>query len=141
MERYITSVAIAAVMAGFADNFVPKSWQRYVSLLTGAILLITLITPFLNLRNIEPLKLGISEDDYISYNIENEVVADLSKRIEEDIRERLFSEFGIKTEAKVKLKIENDTIMGVEKISLNCKKRNDVTALLTELYGCDDIRY
>ncbi len=141
MRAYITAVAAVAIMAGFADNFVPLKWQKYISLLTGAILLLVLITPLLNLRKIEIPKLSISEDDYINYDIANEVEADLTKRIEEDINAKLFDEFGINASAEVKLKIEDDTICGVEKITLDCTEKSDITAMLKELYGCDNIQY
>ena len=139
MEAYITAVAAAAVMAAFADNLVPPKWQRYISLLTGAILLLTLISPLLKLRKIELPTLTPQSDTAIEYDLSGEVERELSKRVEADIRQRLLDEFNINTSARVNLSISDGKIAGVNEIILDCPENSAVDARLREVYGCENI--
>lgn len=141
MKAYITTVCAAAIMAAFADNFAPKKWQKYISLFTGAILLITLITPLLKLGKIDFGSLDIPQNTAIEYDILNEVETELTKRVEADIKQRISDEFDIKTTATVRLSVKEDKIQGVEEIKLSCAKDDRITARLCEVYGCSNIKY
>ncbi len=141
MREYIASVAAAAIMAAAADNFVPAKWQKYVSLLTGAVLLLTLISPLLKIRAIEIPSLALSENSVVEYDLSKEVEDELKARVEKDISTRLFEEFGVKTGARAELEVSEGKIGGVRKITLNCKENAEITKRLKEVYGCADIEY
>lgn len=141
MRGYITAVAAAAIMSAFADILIPKSWQKYVSILTGAILLITLTSPLIRLRGITIPSLTMPDNGYIEYDLEGEVQATLEDNISSDIEERLKSEFGINCRASVVLLLDDGKITGIKEIVLYCNENNAVTNRLAEVYGCSSILY
>lgn len=139
MREYITAVAAVAVMAAAADVLIPKSWQKYISILTGAIILITLTSPLLKLRGISPPTLSLPEGEYTEFSPADEVQSELCERVENDISARIESEFGIKTSASVKFGISEGKIIGVKEILLRTKENSAITARLQEVYGCNNI--
>lgn len=141
MKGYITAVAAAAIMSAFADILIPKSWQKYISILTGAILLITLTSPLIRLRGITIPSLTMPDNSYTEYDLEGEVQATLEDNISSDIEERLKSEFGIDCRASVSLLLDNGKITGIKEIVLYCSENNAVTNRIAEVYGCSSIIY
>lgn len=139
MREYITSVAAVAVIAAACDVLVPKSWQKYVSILTGAVILITLTSPLLKLNGISVPTLSFPESGYKEFSPEDEIAEELCKRVEADISDRLENEYGIKTTARVTLGISDGKICGVEEIILYTKENSSVSARLYEVYGCSNI--
>ncbi len=141
MKAYILTVSAAAIMSAFADSLVPKKWQKFVSLFTGALLLITIIMPILKLRGIELSSIRVPNSTNIEYDIQNEVETKLKKRVEEDIENRIKDEFGKNISAEAELGIKDGKIEGVKKIRLDAKKDERITARLLEVYDCKSIEY
>ncbi len=141
MKAYITAVAAAAIMAAFSDNLVPVKWQKYAGLLTGAVLLLTLISPLIKLRNIDIPHIGELDSSVVEYDIAYEVEEELKKRIEADIESRIEEEFDVNIIAEVKLNIKEDKIQGVERITLSNSKDARIEQRLNEVYGCSNIQW
>ncbi len=139
MKGYITAVAAVAIMAALADVLIPKGWQKYISILTGAIVLITLTSPLIRFRGISPPTFSVPDISYRKYSVEDEVEYELKKRIEEDISARLEDEFNIKAISEVKLSVSDGKITGVKEITVFAKENATAAARLSEIYGLNKI--
>ena len=49
MKEYILTVAAAAVLSAIAAISVPKNWVGYIRLITGAVILCSIISPVMNI--------------------------------------------------------------------------------------------
>ncbi len=139
MRGYICQVAAVAIIVALTDVLIPKNWQKYISILTSAILLITLTSPLLNLRGIAMPDFSLPESEYREYSLESEVASMLKQQVEKDIKTRVENEFNISIDAEVSLNTIDDKIAGVEKIILYANENTQITARLKEVYGCNNI--
>lgn len=139
MRSYILAVAAAAVLCAFCDILIPKGWQKYISILTGAVLLSVLISPVITLRGGKMPELVLPEQDYVEYDVAKQVQEELKKRVEEDVTERLASEFGIECRAQAQISAEDGKITGVREIALDCGANAQLETRLKEIYGCERV--
>ncbi|MBS7298456.1 MAG: hypothetical protein KIG65_05180 [Eubacteriales bacterium] len=139
MKGYICTVAAVAIMAALADILIPKNWQKYISILTGAILLISLTSPLLKLRGISVPSFSLPETKYTEYSMEEQISQELTKEIEADISNRLKKEFDITARARAELELNDDKIARVREIIIFAKENNTASARLREVYGCNNI--
>ncbi len=139
MRGYICQVAAVAIIVALTDVLIPKNWQKYISILTSAMLLITLTSPLLNLRGIAMPDFSLPEGEYREYSLESEVATTLKQEVEKDIKKRLAREFNAASDAEVTLNIKDEKIAGVEKIILYADENAQITARLREVYGCNNI--
>lgn len=139
MRAYIIMVAAAAVLSAFCDILIPKGWQKYIGILTGAVLLTVLISPVITLRGGKMPEIVLPEQDYIEYDVDSEVKEELKKRVEEDIAERLMSEFGVSCRAQAEITAQDGKITGVGEITLDCAANERISARLKEIYGCERV--
>lgn len=142
MREYVLSIATMAVICSLSDIIIPKSWQRYVGLLTGALLLLTLIAPLAKFRGLE-IRLPDTPDFPITdFNTKNSIKERLEERISVDIQERISTEFKIKTNPRVTVNTDEDgAIAGVAEISLDIKSSPAVSARLCEIYAPEKITW
>ena len=139
MRGYRCKVAAVAIMAALTDVLIPKNWQKYISILTGAILLITLTSPLLKLRGITLPSFSLPEGEYREYPIEDEIALSLEQGVEEDIKKRLKNEFNVAADCDASLYITDEKIAGVQEIIIYSKENSAITARLIEVYGCNNI--
>ena len=139
MRGYILSVAAAAALGTFCDVLLPREWKKYAGILTGAILLITLITPWAKLKNPKLLTFDLPQGEYEQYDVMSEIERELAKRVEEDICLRMKEEFNIDCAARAEIKVQDGKISGVQKITLSCGKNSAAAARLYEVYGCGEV--
>ncbi|MEE0944759.1 MAG: hypothetical protein UIM24_04845 [Clostridia bacterium] len=139
MRAYICSVAAVAIMAALSDILIPKNWQKYISILTGAILLITLSSPLLKLRGITLPSFSLPESEYYEYSVNSEIALSLEQSVEDDIRNRLEKEFGVVADSDVSLNIIDEKIAGVQEIIIYSREDAAITSRLKEVYGCNNI--
>ncbi len=139
MKSYITAVAAAAIMAALADNLVPAKWKKHISMLTGAILLLTLISPLLKFRKIDIPKIDSKDIAAYEYDMTEEVINQFGKDVEEDVEQRLLDEFGTEANARVRVATQDGKIAGIAEISLDCKENTAIEARMKEIYGCDRV--
>lgn len=136
MREYILSVASAAVLSALSEVLMPKSWQKYAGLLTGALLLITLIKPLMTLRGIELPAFTVPKIEYTEYDTSLAVKNTLEENIEGDIKERMKAEFKVVVNADVSINTDEDgLIKGVREISLDMKQSQAIGARLNEIYA------
>lgn len=142
MREYILSVASAAVISALSEVLIPKSWQKYASLLTGALLLLTLIKPLLQIRGIELPVLDIPSISYTEYDTSDMVKTTLEDNIAADIKERIKTEFDTDINADVAVSTdENGAITGVLEIALDIKETPNIAARLSEIYAPQKITW
>ena len=139
MKQYICTVAAVAIIAALSDILIPKNWQKYTGILTGSILLITLISPLLRLRGITPPQMSFPEIEIREYSVSDEITTKLKLQVEEDIKSRIKSEFNISVDADINITVTDEKISGISEIYLYSKERPDIAERLREVYGCQNI--
>lgn len=136
MREYILSVASAAVISALSEVLIPKSWQKYASLLTGALLLLTLIKPLMNIRGIDLPNFSVPEITYTEYDASQSIREALEDNIEGDIKERIKTEFKTVVNANVSISTDEEgRITGVLEIALDIKESPAISARLSEIYA------
>lgn len=142
MRAYILTVVGAAVMSAFAAVMAPKTWQKYVQLVTGVVIITAITAPVIRIVNSDfsfkiPSVDAVSEDG-AELN-KNLVVSELTKRIEEDIEKRLYNDYNIYAKARVRILVnDKNEIEGVEEIRITEGKITNVAKQkLCEIYGVD----
>ncbi len=142
MREYILSVATAAIISALSEVLIPKNWQKYAGLLTGALLLLTLIKPLMTFRGIDLPEFTVPNISYTEYDTSSEVKKSLEANIEGDIKERLKAEFKTVANADVRVSTdEDDNITGVLEIALDIKESPKISARLMEIYAPEKIRW
>lgn len=135
MQKYILTVSCAAVICGLCDILLPKSYRKYIGILTGAILLSTLLSPFGISKSLELPELDVGGIQIRDYDVNALIEEQLCERLCSDIEARLWEEFSIKARARVKTDCENGEIRGVSEISLSCAESSAVRERLCEVYA------
>lgn len=139
MRGYIITLATASVLAAFCDILIPVGWRKYIGVLTGAIMLIILISPLAKLHGENPETLVLPEADYIEFDINEEVAEQLKERVIGDIKLRLLEEFGTDTNPDVEIDISEGHINGVSTIYLDCDENSHISERLLQVYGCERV--
>lgn len=142
MKEYIILVAVAAIVAAFADILSPKEWHGYVRVITGFLILAVLLSPVAKLKNIDIF--NVEENFEVSdVSIKDRVKEELAKNVEKDISQRAREEFGVEVTASVEIEVnEEHKIKGVRHIVINGRKIPEgLVKRLKEVYGCDSIEF
>lgn len=139
MKQYICTVAAVAIIAALSDILIPKTWQKYTAILTGSILLITLISPLLRIRGITPPQISFPEIEIREYSVTDEIKAKLKLQVEEDIKKRIKNEFNASVDADINIIVSDGNIIGVSEIYLYSKEVPGIAERLREVYGCQNI--
>lgn len=135
MKGYITAIAAAAILSAFGEMLIPKGWSKYIGIMSGAVLLITLISPLLTLRGIDAPRFELPNDGYIEYDIAAETESQFKQTVEKDAAQRVYDEFGI----SCRVSAEVSTEKGVLSLTLGCRHDASVASRLREVYGCEVI--
>ncbi|MDY3928783.1 MAG: stage III sporulation protein AF [Clostridia bacterium] len=144
MKAYLMSIVFAVLISVFAGMILPDKWDKYIKIITGLIIISTIVTPLQkawnfsydgNIREYNDIKFDAEE--YRSQLISEE----LSKKIKEDISKRLSEEFHINPEIRVLVGTNEDNeITGVKKIELNGDNLSDKAAdRLKEIYAPEEV--
>ncbi len=141
MKAYLISLTSAVVFASVTDILLPKNMKKYASLITGAMILICLISPLAKITDTNLPSFMIPEQEYIDYSLDDILIAEFKTNVENDIAERIKSEFGISAKANIRVKTSDGKISGVDKISLFCKQNTAIQERLSYIYGCDLIEF
>ena len=142
MKEYIILVAMSAIIAAVADVLSPSAWRGYVRVAVGFLILAVLISPLAKIKNIEIF--NIKQNFEVSDTaIKDKVKEELIKNVEEDIKDRILSEFKTEATAAVSLDIdEENKIKGVKKIVIRSEKVPvGLMERLCEVYGCESIEF
>ena len=142
MKTYILTVIGAAVLSAFTTILTPEKWRKYISLITGLVIISCIMKPVAQLTKTD-LFSGFNAIEntelYEEYRQSKIVIEELEKSVARDIEKRLKDEFGINAGAKVNLTVnENNEITGVKKIRITgCKINTAVKERLCYIYGTD----
>lgn len=141
MKTYLITLTSAVVLASVTDIMLPNNSKKYVSLITGAMILICLISPLTKISNTSLPSLTIPRQEYIDYSLDDILVTEFKNNVEKDISDRLFSEFGISAKVNVGVKISNGNISGVDRITIFSEQNSDIQERLSFIYGCNLIEF
>lgn len=140
MREYIITMSVAALIASVMEIFAPKEWEKYIKLAIGLIILSIIVTPVAKFRDAEilPQTMQYKIDENAFYD---EIATELKKNVEQDIIERLKSEFDVDAKVEIDLTIDDKhNIKGVNIIRVRTWKNPDgMIERLKEVYGCDKI--
>ena len=142
MREYIILVAMASIISAIVDILSPENWRKYIRIVTGFLILAVLISPVAKFKNIEIFN---SQESFQASEIPTRdlVAAELQKRVERDIEERILVEFKREATAIAELDIDSEhRIRGVKRIRVSLKKAPDgLRERLLEVYGCENIEF
>ena len=143
MKTYIISIIGATLLSATGSILTPDSMRKYVSVITGFIIISVIVSPLAELGDIDifaPLKEPVLSSENYSEVYAKTVAKELEKKIEGDIKERIKTEFGITAEADAKVEVENGDIKSVSEIALRgTLLRKDIAKRLKEVYGADEV--
>ena len=139
MKEYIIAVCAAAVIAAFCDILIPRTWQKYIGILTGAILMSVLISPVLNFRGIDISQLSFDDAQYTEFDINSEISDKFCQNAAVDIENRVMDEFSADISAKVYADFDGNEFNGIRRIELSCAYNPAIESRLMEVYGCGEI--
>lgn len=141
MTRYITSIIGAAALAGTASVLSPEKWKKYVGIITGIVIICTVLSPFMK-TNIT----GVFDDfntRFTASELEkgeqirlDMIKSQLAEGINTDIENRMREEFHLKVKAKTDIGINDEgKITGVNEIEIDGRLSNAAKNRLCEVYG------
>ena len=137
----ITGAVLTAVMA---DVLLPEKWRKYVRIITGLIIIATIISPLKSIT-IPDVDIYKREADELSYDGEalrhRLIVEELQKNIEADICLRIDDELGESVGARVEIAVNaNDEITGVERIKITgANEVQNVKEILDKVYSPKEV--
>ncbi len=140
MKSYIIKVASCAILAALSDVITPKSWQKYINILTNSILLLVLISPVLSFKGIELPSFESEKIEIYEYSLDDEILASLKTTIEEDIESRLLDEFNYPFNATVTLDSSDLENVRVKEITLFPKSSEEIKDRLFYIYECESVK-
>ncbi len=144
MKQYLMSIIGAVLVAVFSDVVLSEKWSKYIKIITGLIIIGSIITPLekLNIPAMEDFfgeaeQIAIDGDEYQKKLI----IEDLCKKIREDIKIRLRDEFNIEADIEVSVGVnENNEITGVRTIRITGDKIGEsVKKRLDEIYAPEEV--
>lgn len=147
MREYILSITAAAVLSSFAAILSPDKWRKYISVITGLVVISCIISPLSKFSK-NDLFNGfeyIENNESYSLDMQKEIIIEeLQKSIGDDISKRLFDEYGISVNAFAEITInDNNEITGIKKITVKGAKLTPMQkSRLCTIYGIseDDIK-
>lgn len=143
MKSYVLTIIGAAVLSSFGTLLAPEKWRKYISLITGLVIISCIMTPVARITKTD-LFSGFNAIEntemYEEYKQSKIVLDELCGRVGADIRERLKNEFGISASAQVKIDMnENNEITGIREIRItNASLTKAAKERLSYIYGIDE---
>lgn len=123
MKSYLMSITGAVLISVFSNVILPEKWNKYIKVITGLIIISTIISPLKISWDFEydkqfkiPQNIEIDAKDYSLGLIKQE----LKERVDEDIKKRLKEEFSknIIADSDIGINLDGE-ITGVEKIRIS----------------------
>ncbi len=117
-----------AILAVFADILSPAGWKKYITIVTGMILLVVIVSPVSKWHSPDIIPdYQLEEEEVVAKG--NEIYKDLikyefSKNVAKDIKERIRQEFS--KDVLVEVMVEVSEEGGIDKISKIIIKGKDL---------------
>lgn len=148
MKQYIITIIGATLLSAMANILSPDTWRKYISVITGFIIISCIISPISKLVDADIFS-GFDDfyEDRTDYAaVERNVVMDhLTSKVAEDIEKRFQNEFKETVQVRVKLRLnQNNEIEGIEHITVKGSDGEyEKTKRLCEIYGIkeDEVEY
>ena len=145
MKGYIISIAGAAVLSAVVNMLSPEKWSKYIGIVTGLIITISIGRPILLLMHTDVFS-GFSfessetasEGSKVFYG---ELRNELERRVENDIRSRIRTEFGTDCTAEAEADMDDSgRISGIRRITVyGAHLDNAAIGRLREVYGAAEV--
>lgn len=146
MKAYIISIAVSSVICAVINMITPENWSKYISVVTGLVITVCIAQPIISIISDD----GIGEIEYTAKEhrtdgetvLYDEIKEELEKRINEDARQRLKTDFGRNCEVSSVVKMNNGAVSGVKSINISGDKIDAVIiGKMREIYGADEVKY
>ncbi|MBQ3124885.1 MAG: stage III sporulation protein AF [Clostridia bacterium] len=147
MKAYIISIAVATVISAVVSMITPEKWSKYVSIVTGLVVTVCIAQPIISLVHADVFE-GFSYKAEQSKNegekvLYGQIKTELEKRIANDAKKRLETEFGKKCEVYTAVEMTTKgEVAGVRTIQIYGEKIDAVAiGRLREVYGAEEVKY
>ena len=139
MRNYVIMIVGATLLGAMADIISPERWRKYISVITGFIIISCIISPIGDIIGTDVFtafdEYAVKELNYEEIQLKK-VKEETQRNIALDIKERLKNEFNIEAEVKVELGLNHEgKIDGVDKIILNKAITHAAMQRICEIYG------
>ncbi len=147
MKAYIISVAVSTVVCAVINMLTPEKWTKYVSVVTGLVVMVCIASPVMGLLNKDVFtevsytaKRTQSEGEAVLYG---EIKKELEGRINRDVIARLKTDFMRDCQAVSEVAMTNTgEVTGVKSIYIYGDKIDAVIkGELREIYGAEEVLY
>lgn len=147
MKSYIISIATATIVSAVISMVTPEKWTKYVGIVTGLVVTICVANPILHLMRSDIFE-GFTYNEPAHTSHDNgafykEVKKELEKKLSEDIKTRLKSEFNRDCEVYTEVLMSEDgQFKGVDKIHIYGDRTDAVMiGRLYEVYDAEEVKY
>ena len=139
MRNYVIMIVGATLLGAMADIVSPEKWRKYISVITGFIIISCIISPIGDIIGADVFtafdEYAVKEQNYEEIQLKK-VKEETQRNIALDIKERLKNEFNFEADVKVELGLNQEgKIDGVDKIILNKAITYTATQRICEIYG------
>ena len=143
MDKYLTTLITAAVLSAVAKNMSPRRWQKFISIITGIMLVSVIVSPVFEIAGVDLFSEFSYSDETDMFAQHKEVKAELEKRVSEDAEKRLRDKLQGEYKVETKLLINsNYEIEGVKEMIVWTKeKKNPVREILGTVYSPQKISF
>ena len=143
MKQYIITIIGATLLSAIGTMLTPDTMRKYVSVITGFIIISVIVAPLASLRNID-LFAGVDDVEYSKAQYENiyvnSVADSLAERIEGDIKQVIKKEFGKDAAVEVEIITEDNNIKEISKITIRgVGTQKAMAKRLMEMYNVKEV--
>ncbi len=142
MKSYVIMIAGGAMLSAFADIMVPPAWKKYVRIITGFILLAVIMSPAMNITDMNLFEEHFTAEDIQYTPMPHMVAAELEKSISTDAEKRLEEQLGARCEIDTRVRINSEgQIEAVEEIRVRTEYDDSevVRRLISGIYGAEKV--
>ena len=140
MREYIITIVGATLLSAASAILAPEKWRGYVRIITGLVIISCIVSPVSSVvksdifNGFEVREESVGEGENLQQEL---IVAELKKRVDEDIRVRMDKEFNLSVTADSEIRVNGDgAIEGVDSVRVSGDKLTDrARARLCEVYG------
>lgn len=146
MKLYIMTIAVSAIVAAAVNMLSPEKWQKYISVVTGLVMVLCIGRPIFELAHTDVFSGFHFNNESIADEGERQLRMELKKELElqlaGDVQSRIRQEFGRTAQARVRVGVDDGgLITGVESIVIYGKGfDNAVTGRLRDVYGAREVK-
>ena len=143
MKVYLLNIAGAVIITTVSEILLPASWNKYVKIITGLIIISAIAYPIKDKLNfdISANLPGFEEisDESEAYS-DKLIIQELEKKINFDCEQRLSDEFNINADVSCDISVNSDNeITGVRRITVKGKITHSAVERIKEIYAPQEV--